>query len=124
MKPFNLQAAINGEPIQTRDGWQLKFVAHVPEAYFKGNRVIVMNSVGNIFTYCDDGQFFEGECESVVDIVMATVIKTVYANVFKGKYFDVVFTSSETFNSVAEAVEDACVRNYTYIKTIEITIEE
>jgi hypothetical protein len=55
---------------------------------------------------------------------MAPVIKTVYANVFKGKYSGVVHTSSETFNSVAEAVEDACVRNYTYIRTIEITIGE
>jgi hypothetical protein len=32
MKPFNLEAAMRGEPIVTRDGRKAKFVAYEPEA--------------------------------------------------------------------------------------------
>lgn len=40
MKPFDLEAAMRGEPIVTRDGREAKFVAYVPEADV-GHRLIV-----------------------------------------------------------------------------------
>ena len=39
MKPFDLEAAKRGEPIQCRDGRPVKFIGHVPEAH-DHNRIV------------------------------------------------------------------------------------
>jgi hypothetical protein len=93
MKPFNLQEAIAGKPIQTRDGRVLKFVAHVPEASV-GSKVVIMNFQGYIGAYPENGKSSLDEEEWDNDIVMAPVIKTYYVNIFKGNYSNIVVSSS------------------------------
>lgn len=48
MKPFDLKAAMNGDPIVTRNGEEAKFIAYVPEAE-KSQQVLYL--VGSI-VYC------------------------------------------------------------------------
>lgn len=55
MKPFNLQEAIAGKPIQTRDGCVLKFVAYVPEAR-EGYKVVILLGDGYIGCWRENGQ--------------------------------------------------------------------
>jgi hypothetical protein len=78
MKPFDLQAAINGEPIQTRDGCSLKFVAYVPEAH-ENCKVMVRISGFYLCTYPKNGQYLKEE-EHGTDIVMASVLKKIFTN--------------------------------------------
>ena len=56
MKPFDLEAAMSGEPIVTRDGRKAKFVVHVPEA--KNDQQVVLLVEGGLW-YCGlDGHGF------------------------------------------------------------------
>jgi hypothetical protein len=54
-KPFDLQAALNGAKLVTRDGRDAKFIAYVPEA--KDHcRVIVMLPDGLMCSYYENGR--------------------------------------------------------------------
>ena len=52
MKPFDLEAAKRGDPIQAEDGRKLEFVAYVPGAH-AGYRVVVLHptSGGGAYSY-------------------------------------------------------------------------
>jgi hypothetical protein len=123
MKPFNLQEAIAGKPIQTRDGRVLKFVAHVPEAG-EGYEVVVMKGDGYVGCWCEDGRYLKEE-ETDSDIVMVTVIKTYYVNVFKSNYSGAIFTSHPLDNKIeVEGHKEEYSNNSTFIKTLTFDIEE
>jgi len=62
-EPFDLARAQAGEPIQTRDGFPVKFIVSVPEA----NEPVVVLSNGNLWTYPEDG---ESKYDKAADIVM------------------------------------------------------
>lgn len=55
MKPFDLEAAMRGEPIVTRDGRKAKFIGYVPEAV--GTEKVVALVAGVIDTYQENGRF-------------------------------------------------------------------
>jgi hypothetical protein len=110
MKPFDLQAAINGAPIQFNNGEKLKFVAYVPEATFD-DRFVFLDAVGNIRSWPDDNTM----------IFMTPVCKTYWFSVCAGKSGVPYFGSP--FESEADATQFS---NYLdgYIKTISIEVEE
>jgi hypothetical protein len=110
MKPFDLQAAIAGAPIQFNNGENLKFVAYVPEATFE-DRFVFLDAVGNIRSWPDDN----------TSIFMTPVTKTYWVNVYAIKSRLPCF--GIPFDNEAEAIQDA---DYTvgYIKTISFIIEE
>ena len=54
-KPFNLELAIAGHPLTTRDGREAKFIAYVPEAGYSDKLVVLISSI--ICTCRDDGEF-------------------------------------------------------------------
>jgi hypothetical protein len=119
MKPFNLQEAIAGKPIQTRDGRVLKFVAHVPEAR-EGYKVIIMKGDGYIGCWREDGKYLKDE-EGDGDIVMATVVKTYWGNVYKSEsgelFFGILFDNEADAMRYVDRVDG-------HIKTISFEIEE
>lgn len=55
-KPFNLQAAINGAKLVTRDGREAKFIAYVPEARAYC-RVIAMLPDWDVRSYYENGMY-------------------------------------------------------------------
>src|SRR5690554_6857835 len=69
MKPFSLEAAKRGEPIVTRDGRNVKFVAYVPEAR-KHLRIIVIDESGYILAYPENGVACPGR-HNLNDLFMA-----------------------------------------------------
>ena len=80
MKPFDLEAAKRGEPIVTRDGRPVRFVAHVPEAELS-ERVVVF-ATGNIgpTTHGENGAFLRnGPTDN--DLFMTPRTRTVYVNI-------------------------------------------
>jgi hypothetical protein len=110
MKPFNLQAAINGAPIQTSCGKYLKFVAHVSVAQ-RGQQVVVVDTLGNVTSHSD----------TTDAIVMAPVVRTHWANVHRSE-------SGSVMVGVAMLDEKAVQLARTflpgYIKTISFEVEE
>lgn len=57
MKPFNLQAAMRGEPIVTRDGRKAKFVAYVPELADGYKVVAYVELRRSVISYYADGKY-------------------------------------------------------------------
>lgn len=56
MKPFDLEAAMRGEPIVARDGRKAKFIAHVPEAK-EGFQVLAFTEGDYCcYSYAEDGK--------------------------------------------------------------------
>ena len=53
-KPFDLEAAKRGEPIETADGRPMTFIAHVPEA-LTFQQVVVLGADGQLRAYSPQG---------------------------------------------------------------------
>ena len=79
MKPFDLEAAKRGEPIQTRDGTPVKFIAHVPEA-IKLSRVLVLLD-DYIWHGCENGKLYSYK-DHETDLFMAPRKRTVWVNLY------------------------------------------
>jgi hypothetical protein len=110
MKPFDLQAAIAGAPIETVEGTSVKFIAYVKEAVFD-ERTIVLAPFGRIILYREDTE----------ELFMAPVTKTYWVNVYASKiglpYF-VVCRGDKT-----EAIKNSnCHEGY--INTISVEVDQ
>lgn len=70
MKPFDLEAAKRGEPIVTRAGQIVSFIAHVPAA-LPGHRVVVLNPGRVAVGYHENGIYSALGLESRKDLFMA-----------------------------------------------------
>lgn len=77
MKPFNLEAAIAGKPVVTRDGWPVTRVIHLPELNQPNNVLVTVNGSGWVVfptgNYCAPS---EGTHD--MDLLMASKITKSY----------------------------------------------
>jgi len=78
MKPFDLEAAKRGEPIQTRDGRPVKFIAHVPEAR-EGDRVVMLFE-DVVLASGESGHFYLSKEPHHYDLFMAPRKRTMWVN--------------------------------------------
>lgn len=74
MKPFDLEAAMRGEPIVTRDGLDAKFVAYVPEADVSQRLVVLIEA--DIVAFYKTGTFLDIS-ELSVDLFMAEPMRSI-----------------------------------------------
>ena len=82
-QPFNLEKAISGQPVITREGSIAKFIAYVPEARANGQVLFLINGV--VFAHSSDGRYNPIAGESMLDLFMHEKPKTVvWINVFVG----------------------------------------
>jgi len=79
MKPFNLEAAMRGDPIVCRDGRLARFVAYVPDADETERLVVLVD--GGIYVLHEDGQYVNGEI-SFCDLFMAPKKQTLWINIY------------------------------------------
>lgn len=85
MKPFDLEKALNGHPVVTRDGRKVTEIH-----YFKtvGRHYKLYGAVNepeygdSVHSWTDQGIFQKGK-ESHLDLFLESVQKTVYINVFR-----------------------------------------
>lgn len=112
MKPFDLEAAKRGEPIQTRDGTPVKFIAHVPEAD-QGQQVVIL--IGGEIVCFDGNGSHSGMFETELDLFMAHRKRTVWVNLYKPLPCDYVSqgTPAAAYNTEKEA--DCAVSSYVRI---------
>lgn len=100
MKPFDLEKAIAGEPIVTRDGREAKFIAHVPDLM---THPIIVVIKGKLIQMLECGKWCSDE-ETITDLFMAPKKRTVWVN-----FYD--WTNANYFDSETEANdESACGR--------------
>ena len=94
MKPFDLEAAKRGEPIVSRDGREVKFVAHVPEANAGHRLVVLCDEV--IYSHYVDGRYHRDAVdESSVDLFMATKKFSVWVNLYSDGYWTMQDTQED-----------------------------
>lgn len=82
MKPFDLEAAKRGEPIQTHEGELMTFIAHVPNATPE-QRVLVLDSTGGVWGCHENGQVL-ADFGNACDIFMAPKKRTIWINAYWG----------------------------------------
>lgn len=80
MKPFDLEAAKRGEPIVTRDGRAVSFVAYLPTLKKACHRVIVTD--GDTIQCCDERGNAIDYGPHDWDLFMAPRKRTVWVNVY------------------------------------------
>lgn len=80
MKPFDLEAAKRGEPIQCRNGTSVKFIAHIPEAH-SAFRVIVLNPNGVVSIRNEHGRL--EHVDNPLDLMMVPKKTTYWVNIYK-----------------------------------------
>ena len=80
MKPFDLEAAKRGEPICTRDGRDVKFIAHVPETMPHFRLIVLIKDCINFFPETGIAAT-TGNCVS--DLFMKPKKKTVWVNLYR-----------------------------------------
>jgi hypothetical protein len=68
MKPFNLQDALSGKPVQTRDGRKAECITYFEKAQADCKIVLIVN--GTMLTYYEDGSYM-GNNEHNLDLFMA-----------------------------------------------------
>ena|ERR1700686_121316 len=83
MKPFNLQDALAGKPVVTRDGKAVKQLAFFPEA--EKYSVIAYSAGDEVDTYTKDGRFlnYGAVNDSSRDLFMAGTMKTGWVNIYR-----------------------------------------
>lgn len=83
MKPFDLQKAMAGDPLVTRDGRAARFIVYVPELD-KNCRVIVrVNDDPRVKDFSEEGRYWGESAPSPLDLFMAPKKRTVWLNFWK-----------------------------------------
>ncbi len=122
LKPFNLERALAGDPVVTRDG---RPVTQIAKFDIKHPYPVVITIGGDISHYTIDGRFFEGS-ESCGDLFMAQKQVTKWINLIRGKVTEQVrFDSCYLYDSEEAARQE--IQNHKYfhlIRTISITYDE
>lgn len=83
LRPFDLDAAKNGEPICCADGGSAKFLAHEPGHPYLKDWAIIVLSPGGISTHGEDGQRYR-DGTSTLDLRMAPLCWVEGKPVYKG----------------------------------------
>lgn len=93
LKPFDLEAAKRGEPIVTREGRPVKFIAHVPEAVYNCRVVTLTDNV--IRTHLENGRYYS-DGEASLDLFITPRKRTVWVNLWEDKREAHYYNSKET----------------------------
>lgn len=120
MKPFDLEAAKRGEPVQFKNGRSCRFVAEIPELGTKESAsLLFVTSSGELYYRTKDGKdpyFLSGEW----DVILAPKKTKYWVNIYKNP--DMTRPSlGVTFPSEKEALAS---KGPYSIKTISFELEE
>lgn len=116
MKPFNLQAAIDGAAITDREGNPVELIAYVEKA-IEDCQVIALHSDGNVFSSRVNGRYWSTK-DSPKDLFMAPTKRTVWVNLYDD--------STALYYNSQKAADAATTEKYKRLgnKAYSIEIEE
>jgi hypothetical protein len=121
MKEFNLEEALAGKPVLTRNG------KNITELYFFKNSDVCEPLFGmvegdkDVFSWNKDG-IFNTYQKSGFDLFMAPEKKSIWVNVYEN-ILSKELTVSAHYNSLRAIEDKHNLNGFTYLKTIEITNE-
>lgn len=123
MKPFNLEKAKAGKPVQTKDGQNARILCF--DARNPNGEKYIVALIGNVTeyvnTYSLDGRFLYGNNSS--DLVMVPVKKSGWINMYRNE--DDSIGTGALYASEQEAIEGSRVLSHLKrIATIQIEWEE
>lgn len=124
MKPFNLERALAGEPVVTRDGLKVLRVIHVPESA-RPSTVLIVTEDTVVAWVAENGMYYDTSERSRSDVFMAPKEVTVigWVNVYLSGLFSEVY---KTEKRAVEGRTDGAGNKPSYATTIKIehTFEE
>jgi hypothetical protein len=125
-KKFNLEEALNGAKLETREGLKVKSI-HLIENTNNPNPLIVVleNTDGDDITNCTvNGRFWNDTTDSNLDLFIVKEVKTHYVNVYKDFKTGQVTIGGRPYDTFEEATISVLEGNSTkYLKTISFTDE-
>lgn len=96
MKPFDLEAAKRGEPIQTRDGRKARFIAHVPECHQLHRVLALVDGETFVQAFTEAGRYAKRD-DSAEDLFMAPKKRTVWVNLYYDRLLPSCWYYSEEY---------------------------
>lgn len=130
MKPFNLEAALRGEPVITRDGRPVEQIFHVTKAK-NIQRPLVVVIEGRIRSYSLDGTrtlrspYANQKPQSTSDLFMTAVVKDYYLNIYRTTaLLTKGYDAGKLYGTIDEALEVPGAKGIRYVTTIKVQIEE
>lgn len=121
MKPFNLEEAIQGKPLVTRDGRKVLDFHYFKNADVAYPVIAVIEGRGSLVEYKANGVFTMHKPDSPNDLFMYEEPKSYYTNIHRlracseGIFIGPVYENKEEALTIGKSYND-------YIKTIEITV--
>jgi hypothetical protein len=107
LKPFDLKLAVEGHPIQTRDGRPAKFIAHVPETREEDQVVCLIE--GLVCSRFDTGLQYVSN-PSPNDLFMAPVTHTKWLNIYPSVKYTYAYSTKELAAENAGPDRIACIQ--------------
>jgi hypothetical protein len=117
MKKFNLQEALAGEPVISREGKQVTQL-HLFEVNPSSNYSLYGVVDGHVESFTKDGKWDKDSNEGSRDLFMGP--DSIYINIYKLISGD--YTIGSNHNTKEEAAKAALGLEDTYVKTVEIVI--
>lgn len=118
-KPFDLEKAMAGEPVVTRDGRPYKFGAYNPDAKSPYKIIGWLNREHT--SHSEDGIFYPDRRTCINDLFMAAKMQKVWVNLWRSHSGTLISTSNLTEEKQAADLDDK--GGFTLIKTIETEVE-
>jgi hypothetical protein len=119
LKPFNLQDALAGKPVVTRQGKKVTQL-HLFNTNTEQPLLGIIEGDKDIYTWNKDGIYFSHKDTSAFDLFMAPEKKSIWVNLYE--YENGQLWVGCYYNSLEEASKPGTHMGR-YIKTIEITNE-
>lgn len=125
--PFDIEKAINGSDVCTRDGRNARILCFDA----KGDRPIValIDQKGLLndypYKYYANGSFYDSDTVSDIDLMIVPSIKTGYVNLYKNNSDndDCIYNTSNVYSSIEEA-RNHIVDQDRYVDTVEFSWKE
>jgi hypothetical protein len=116
MKPFNLNKALLGEPVVTRDGDKVTEIHNFSTRH--GEMTVFAIIEGGFLTFNKNGKHYSEISDSDFDLFMAE--PETWINVYYSKIQDKIWNSVK-YNSERQAKENIVTTNSSYLTTVKIS---
>lgn len=117
LKKFNLEEALNGAKVVTRNGWNIKIYQHDPTNQ-ESSRVVGSHQ-GTVLGWCEDGTFRIDKAESVYDLFIEVPESGIYINLYGDEHG--TWVDEHTYPSEYDAKSNA---HDNYIATFKLNKDE
>jgi hypothetical protein len=122
-KPFNLEEALAGKPVETRDGRKVLEIVLLKTKGTVYPVVVIVEGLGSSpLCYSRSGKYYVGNTlHSDLDLVMKSITVTRYVTVYQNS--PNVFSNGNMYDTKELAEQAALTRNSTYVGAFPITFE-